>query len=70
MLYWDYTDIIYEMKTVDTNCFGPFPPVRGQFDSDYYKKSDPVPKIGRRCKKKKKKEEGELLAPLNADGAG
>ncbi|KAF5572466.1 hypothetical protein FPANT_13059, partial [Fusarium pseudoanthophilum] len=70
MLYWDYTDIIYDMKTVDTTCFGPFPPVRGQFDSDYYK-SDPMPKIGRRCKKdKKKKKEGEPIAPLNADGAG
>ncbi|KAF5627289.1 uncharacterized protein FTJAE_9374 [Fusarium tjaetaba] len=70
MLYWDYTDIISDMKTVDTHCFGPWPPLRGQFDSDYYK-SDPMPKIGRRCgKKEKKKKEGEQIAPLYADGAG
>ncbi|KAF4439172.1 hypothetical protein FACUT_4355 [Fusarium acutatum] len=57
-LYWDYTDIIKETINVETDCFGPFPPVRGEFEmdyytkeekEDYYKKSLPMPKIGRRC---------------------
>ncbi|KAF5579275.1 uncharacterized protein FSUBG_13650 [Fusarium subglutinans] len=35
-LYWDHTDIMPENKTVDTDCFGPYPPVKGERDPDYY----------------------------------
>ncbi|KAF5692796.1 hypothetical protein FGLOB1_14482 [Fusarium globosum] len=61
-LWWDYTDIMDDPITVATDCFGDFPPVRGQHETDYYtkeqkedfrKKSLMAPNsiIGRRCKK-------------------
>ncbi|KLO95291.1 uncharacterized protein LW94_11084 [Fusarium fujikuroi] len=73
-LYWDYTDIISDMKTADTDCFGPFPPLLGEFEKDYYTKEEKqdyerksvlIPKIGRRCKKDEEKK-----PPPNLDGAG
>ncbi|KAF5977250.1 hypothetical protein FBULB1_6622 [Fusarium bulbicola] len=59
-LYWDYTDIVNNTATADTDCFGPFPPTRDDRETDYYtkdekadyfKKSHLMSKIDRRCKK-------------------
>lgn len=73
-LYWDYTDVIQDTRTVETDCFGPFPPVVGEFEMDYYTKEQKqdyekkrvlIPKIGRRCPPDR-----ENKKPAGIDGAG